>query len=377
MDQDNNGNLVIKEEALQIIQNLNGDVAVCIVFGPLREGKSFILNLLLNQNNGFELGGDISSCTRGIWMWNTPIKHKNKHGEFNLILMDTEGLGSCDRAPEDDNKIFVLSLLLSSYFVFNTKNAIDRDAIKKLGIMADLSKFIDSIGENQEKSSASSNSPDFVWCLRDVFLKLKSITPKEYLQECLELKNLRGKITKEFEEEVKFIHEAIKKSFNSMDCYILPRPIDNGFNGMSLDETLQKLNKVDIGQLRPDFRNNVNHLWNTMKSNIRPKNYLFSGSAFSEYIKIVVEKLNKNEKVSVTESLTLSRKYASEREESKKKMIYSGIAGAAGAAGIAAGVVLIGPQVAIATTAALPLVAIAAAAALPALVMAAVKNLKG
>ena len=73
----------------------------------------------------------------------------------------------------------------------------------------------------------------------------------------------------------------------------------------------------------------------------------------------------------------MSRKYASEREESKKKMIYSGIAGAAGAAGIAAGVVLIGPQVAIATTAALPLVAIAAAAALPALVMAAVKNLNG
>ncbi len=107
--------------------------------GPLRQGKSFILNLLLNQNNGFELGGDIYSCTRGIWMWNTPIKHINKHGEFNLILMDTEGLGSSDRAPEHDNKIFVLSLLLSSYFVFNTKNAIDRDAIKKLGIMADLS----------------------------------------------------------------------------------------------------------------------------------------------------------------------------------------------------------------------------------------------
>ncbi len=197
MDQDNNGNLVIKEEALKIIQNLKGDVAVCIVVGPLRTGKSFILNLLLNQNNGFELGGDISSCTRGIWMWNIPIKHKNKHGEFNLILMDTEGLGSSDRAPEHDNKIFVLSLLLSSCFVFNTKNAIDRDAIKKLGIMADLSKFIDSsIGENQEKNSASSNSPDFVWCLRDVFLKLKSITPKEYLQDCLELKNLSGKNTK-------------------------------------------------------------------------------------------------------------------------------------------------------------------------------------
>ena len=68
-------------------------------------------------------------------MWDTPIKHKNKHGEFNLILLDTEGLGSTDRYPHLDNKIFVLNLLISSFFVLNTKNVIDRDAIKKLAIM--------------------------------------------------------------------------------------------------------------------------------------------------------------------------------------------------------------------------------------------------
>jgi hypothetical protein len=365
VDQDNNGNLVIKEEALKIIQNLKGDVAVCIVVGPLRTGKSFILNLLLNQNNGFKLGGDISSCTRGIWMWNTPIKHRNQHGEFNLILMDTEGLGSSDRAPEHDNQIFVLSLLLSSYFVFNTKNAIDRDAIKKLGIMGDLSKFINSnIGENQENSVAS-NSPDFIWCLRDVFLNLRDKTPKQYLQECLEMRNIGGTNSKEIE-EVNLIRDAIKNSFNSLNCYILPRPIDNGFKGMSLDETLQKLDTVDIGQLQPNFLNNVDHLWNTMKSNIRPKNYLFSGSAFSEYIKIVVEKLNKNEKVSVTESLTLSIKYASERGESKKKMIYAGIAGAAGVvgvAGVAVRVASIGPQIVVAGAAAAAAAAVEVVAA--------------
>jgi hypothetical protein len=104
-----------------------------------------------------------------------------------------------------------------------------------------------------------------------------------------------------------------------------------------------------------------------MKSNIRPKNYLFSGSAFSEYIKIVVEKLNKNEKVSVTESLTLSIKYASEREESKKKMIYAGIAGVAGIAGAAGVAGVAGVAFGVASIG--PLVAIAAAAA--------VKNLKG
>jgi hypothetical protein len=91
VDQDDNGTFKINKKALEIIQNLQGNVAVCNVVGPLRTGKSYILNLLLNQKNGFELGGSVDSCTRGIWMWDTPIKHKNKHGEFNLILMDTEG----------------------------------------------------------------------------------------------------------------------------------------------------------------------------------------------------------------------------------------------------------------------------------------------
>jgi hypothetical protein len=56
--------------------------------------------------------------------------------------MDTGGFGSTDRNTELDNKIFVLSLLLSSYFVLNTKNVIDRDAINHLNIMNDLSNFI-------------------------------------------------------------------------------------------------------------------------------------------------------------------------------------------------------------------------------------------
>ena len=174
--QDSNGNITVVKEALQIIKNLEGNVAVCNVVGPLRTGKSYILNLLLKQNNAFELGGSVDSCTRGIWMWDTPIKHKNKHGEFNLILLDTEGLGSTDRSTKLDNHIFVLSLLLSSYFILNTKNVIDRDAIKKLAIMSDLSKFINSsIGENQEQKLVVS-SPDFVWVLRDFFLDRKGRT---------------------------------------------------------------------------------------------------------------------------------------------------------------------------------------------------------
>ena len=85
--QDKSGDLVINEKA--ILKILQGNVAVFNVIGPLRTGKSFILNSILNRKDGFQLGVYVDSCTRGIWMWDTLIKHKNKHDEFNFILLDT------------------------------------------------------------------------------------------------------------------------------------------------------------------------------------------------------------------------------------------------------------------------------------------------
>ena len=70
----------INNQALDILKSLNGSIAICSVVGPYRTGKSYILNLLLNRPNGFVLGAKLVSCTRGIWMWDTPIKHKNEHG---------------------------------------------------------------------------------------------------------------------------------------------------------------------------------------------------------------------------------------------------------------------------------------------------------
>jgi hypothetical protein len=271
--------------------------------------------LLLNEKDGFELGGTVESCTRGIWIWDTPIKHKNKHGEFNLILMDTEGLGSTDRDTELDNKIFVLSLLLSSYFVLNTKNVIDRDGIKKLAIMTDLSNFINSSINNGREQNFAVNSPDFIWCLRDFFLDLKGKTPQQYLQESLAMENVGRRNAKEIE-EANFIRDAIKKSFKSMDCYCLPIPINNGLNGMSIEKTLRKLAEVDFKDLREDFRSGITDLCDTMKKNICPKSVLtvpLAASAFSRFIQLVVEQLNNNERVSLTESLALSIKYASEK----------------------------------------------------------------
>jgi hypothetical protein len=299
---------------------LHGNIAVCDVVGPYRSGKSFILNLILNRKEGFTLGKTQKSCTRGIWMWDTPIKHKNDHGEFNLILLDTEGLGSYDTKPELDNKIFVLSLLLSSFFIFNTKNVIDRTAIKQLGIMTDISKFINTnygVGQTDTKEDQRLclNSPDFVWTVRDFYLDLNEQTPKEYLNSCLEMETQQARNESEII-EVNFIRESIKKSFKSLDCFCLPFPIDSGCNGMSFEQTLRQLDQLEFEKLKPEFRTGIKALCDGIKKNICPKTVFtvpLTAVAFSKYVENVVQQLNENTKVSLNETLSMSIKYASER----------------------------------------------------------------
>ena len=93
-------------------------------------------------------------------------------------------------------------------------------------------------------------------------------------------------------------------------------PLNNGLNGEPLEKTLQNLGKVDIKNLRDDFRTGINQLCDTIIKNICPKSILtvpLSASAFSVFFQLVIDQLNNNERVSLTESLALSIKFASEK----------------------------------------------------------------
>jgi len=54
---------------------------------------------------------------------------------MHCILMDTEGLNSCNWDLNIDTKIFTLSVILSSYFVYNNLNAIDESTIESLSLV--------------------------------------------------------------------------------------------------------------------------------------------------------------------------------------------------------------------------------------------------
>ena len=41
------------------------------------------------------------------------------------MVMDTEGLGSLEEGEQTDTKIFLMAMLLSSYFIYNSMGSID------------------------------------------------------------------------------------------------------------------------------------------------------------------------------------------------------------------------------------------------------------
>jgi hypothetical protein len=127
--------LVFNPDAEKYIKSLKDPIGVISVVGKYRTGKSYLLNriILNNKTGGFNVGPTIQSCTKGLWIMPQPLTDISYEGKpVNVLLMDTEGIGSLEEDINHDNKIFTLSLLLSSYFMYNSQGSIDENAIQSL-----------------------------------------------------------------------------------------------------------------------------------------------------------------------------------------------------------------------------------------------------
>lgn len=89
---------------------------------------------------------------------------------MDMILIDTEGFGGMDQNANHDSRIFLFSLLLSSYFIYNSVGSIDENAINTLNLIINLAKEIQTKTNNS--SEDDSQFPSFLWIVRDFTLKL-------------------------------------------------------------------------------------------------------------------------------------------------------------------------------------------------------------
>ena len=92
---------VLNEKALNILNSIKEDLIIVAIVGKARTGKSYLMNLLLNNNNssspgsGFQISSRLNSCTKGIWLWNTP-RISPQSPNTKIIFIDSEGTNSTD-----------------------------------------------------------------------------------------------------------------------------------------------------------------------------------------------------------------------------------------------------------------------------------------
>ena len=81
-----------------------------------RTGKSYLLNrMILNRAQGFGVGPSINPCTKGLWMWGSPLIGQTPEGRpVSVVVVDSEGIGGLDEDEDHDIRIFSLAVLLAS-----------------------------------------------------------------------------------------------------------------------------------------------------------------------------------------------------------------------------------------------------------------------
>ena len=247
---------ILNKDALNILNSINEDLIIVAIVGKARTGKSYLMNLLLNNNNsplqgsGFQISSRLSSCTKGIWLWNTPRTNPQSPNS-KIIFIDSEGTNSTDLSTKTyDSKIFALIVLISSLFIYNTYGNIDERSIGDLALAAHLSNTVVTNVVEDKDNIINDMAPKFIWVLRDFILDKidtetgKEISSNEYLEVCLRNKTLNKN---GIGMENNLIRENIIKYFKDRECVTLPRPVDT-------EEDLHKLEQIPFDKLKSNFR---------------------------------------------------------------------------------------------------------------------------
>jgi hypothetical protein len=326
--------LVVNKEALNLIKSINEKVCIVAVAGLYRTGKSSLLNWLLGRNAGFTVGPSINRCTRGLWIWGTPIPGKLVSGEkCSIIILDTEGIGGVEGDTKYDARIFSLAVLLCSSLVYNSLGSIDETAISNLSFIAQLSHHIrisstaegkDDSAEEEDVSNFCKIFPSFVWVVRDFALQLVDsdgdpITPTQYLNSALEQSSGYDKGTMERNR----IRSMLSAFFPDRSCVTLVRPISD-------ESALQQVDLIPYDELREDFRESMDVLRHTVFDNLHPKsidNKPLTGAMFAGLVVAYVSAINEGGVPTISSAWEgVSQQECLDAKEDSKSLYQSSIA---------------------------------------------------
>ena len=292
-----NGKFFVPEEAKKLLsQRKYNHIGIISLVGKYRTGKSFLLNrVILNKqkNRGFGVGPTFRPCTKGIWIWSEPIMISNSNcpKTFPCFLIDTEGLGAYIEEINHDTKIFLIAVLISSLFIFNSFGAIDEISITSLSLILNLSETIKikSLTHKDTEEELAEYFPALLWLLRDFSLKLEdingnAITEKQYLEKALE--NVPG--NNEIIQEKNRVRKLIRTYFPERDCFTMVRPVED-------EKDLQNLEYLNNDELRTEFLEQSENFRNKVLNIVCPKTFrkkLLNGSMLVELVQNILDSIN-------------------------------------------------------------------------------------
>ena len=292
-----NGKFIVPEEAKKLLsQKSFTNIGIISLVGKYRTGKSFLLNrVLLNkqENHGFGVGPTFRPCTKGIWIWSEPIMISNSNcpKPFPCFLIDTEGLGAYIEEINHDTKIFLIAIIISSLFIYNSFGALDEISITSLSLVLNLSETIKikSLTHKDKEEELAEYFPALLWLLRDFSLKLEdingnAITEKQYLEKALE--NVSG--NNEIIEEKNRVRKLIRAYFPERDCFTMVRPVED-------EKDLQNLEYLSNGELREEFLKQAENFRNKILNITCPKTFrkrLLNGSMLVELVQNILDSIN-------------------------------------------------------------------------------------
>ncbi|XP_062919355.1 guanylate-binding protein 1-like [Mobula hypostoma] len=279
------GKLQLNPEALKVLQSIEDPMVVVAVVGAARTGKSYLMNCLAGDKKGFSVNSTVQSHTKGIWMWCRSLPPRPNEV---LLLLDTEGLGDPKKGDShNDNSIYTLAILLSSILIYNGQKQIDQQSLQDLHFVTEQCKLIQmkSQPDDYDRWDFVRFFPEFVWLIRDFTLDLeidgKDVTPNEYLEHSLKLKDSE---VSEQDKEYNELRRCIRDHFPSLCCFAFRPPADW--------KKLKHLQELEDKDLDEDFvkeRKNLIHYIHTHKKVKRVLGgQLVTGRRFVELTKIYV-----------------------------------------------------------------------------------------
>ena len=172
-------------EAINILTGLkNKKLAILSINGPMGSGKSTLANKLINKSDS---GFKVREKMEGIWIWGKPIILED---DIRLLILDCQGINNDDKDNSNNinQKLFILSVLLSTCLVYVTKEELTENKINDFLFFTDLSKKISIEEENKEKLNLIENFREY---FPEIFF-INDTLKKEEIQSLIE-KNTQHK----------------------------------------------------------------------------------------------------------------------------------------------------------------------------------------